>query len=153
MAKIDIESFLDREELRLASVGKRALAHGIDSILLLLILVAIDFDTFLTMSQSGDPDVFTQWAEQLILFYLPLALIYQILFVTMYGATLGKMVMKIYIIDVKTGATPRLDVAINRSLFRLVSEVVYNLGFLWGVFDPFKQTWHDKTASTLVIDA
>lgn len=81
-----------------------------------------------------------------------LKIIYQTLFVYMYGATLGKMVMKIKIIEIKTLQKPSLSASFNRAVFRIVSEMIFYLGFLWGVLNPTRQTWHDLTAKTLVIN-
>jgi uncharacterized RDD family membrane protein YckC len=54
---------------------------------------------------------------------------------------------------VATLQNPNIESSINRAIFRIVSESFFYLGFLWGFFDPARQTLHDKTARTLVIDA
>ncbi|MEA3523919.1 MAG: RDD family protein, partial [Campylobacterota bacterium] len=77
---------------------------------------------------------------------------YQTFFVMHYGATLGKILMKIQIIEIQTLSHPSLIVSFNRAVFRIISEMLFYLGFLWGSFDPLRQTWHDKTARTLVVN-
>jgi uncharacterized RDD family membrane protein YckC len=69
-----------------------------------------------------------------------------------YGATLGKIAMKIRVIEIKTLQNPSIVSALNRAIFRIISEMLLYLGFLWGMFDPARQTWHDKTARTLVVN-
>ncbi len=70
-----------------------------------------------------------------------------------YGATLGKIIMKIQIVEASTLSTPSFTSAFNRAVFRIFSELFLYLGFLWGTMNPLRQTWHDKTARTLVVDA
>jgi uncharacterized RDD family membrane protein YckC len=72
--------------------------------------------------------------------------IYQWLFVAMYGATMGKMLMKIRVIDLQTGDTPTVAVSLNRSIIRIISEIVMNFGFLWAMLDPNRQGWHDNSS-------
>lgn len=74
-------------------------------------------------------------------------------FVMQYGATIGKIMMKIKVIEISTLDNPSWLSALNRGIFRVISEMFLYLGFLWGMMDPARQTWHDKTAKTLVVDA
>ena len=69
-----------------------------------------------------------------------------------YGATVGKIIMKIRVIEIKTLNNPSVISALNRGVFRVISEMLFYLGFLWGMLDPSRQTWHDKTAKTLVVN-
>ncbi len=41
----------------------------------------------------------------------------------------------------------------GRQLARLPSGVVFGLGYLWMLWDPRSQTWHDMLARTIVIKA
>ena len=83
---------------------------------------------------------------------MAMKIFYQAFFVMKYGATLGKIAMKIRIVEVKTLQTPNVIVALNRSIVRIISEMFFYLGYIWGMMDPNRQTWHDKSARTLVID-
>ena len=71
----------------------------------------------------------------------------------MYGATLGKIAAKIRVIYIYDLSNPYLFYAILRSLVRVVSESIFYLGFLWAALNPKRETWHDKVARTLVINA
>jgi len=153
MRSMDIEEFLEREELTKATVAKRAMAFFIDSILLAIIAVIIHFEAFEALSIHATVEAQLAFQSQVLTTYLPLAFIYQTLFVTLYGATVGKIVMKIRIIDLQTGATPQFGIALNRSTVRIISEIIFNLGFLWAFFTPHLQAWHDLSARTIVIDA
>lgn len=70
-----------------------------------------------------------------------------------YGATLGKLAMKIRVIEIKTLNNPNVLVALNRGIIRVISEMLLYLGFLWGILNPARQTWHDLSAKTLVVNA
>jgi len=70
-----------------------------------------------------------------------------------YGASLGKIAMKIRVIEIETLQKPNVIVSLNRAIVRVISEMFFYLGFIWGMMDPSKQTWHDKSAKTLVVDA
>ena len=43
--------------------------------------------------------------------------------------------------------------AIVRALGSFLSAIVVGLGFIWVVFDPERQSWHDKIAGTVVVYA
>ena len=68
------------------------------------------------------------------------------------GQTIGKKAMGIKV--VKADGTPfGLVPAIIRYVGYIVSAVVILLGFIWILFDPNKQGWHDKIAGTYVVKA
>ncbi|MBD3810186.1 MAG: hypothetical protein IE884_06755 [Sulfuricurvum sp.] len=50
-------------------------------------------------------------------------------------------------------SNPRFFSAFNRSVFRVVSELLFYLGFVWAMLDPYHRSWHDRTGRTLVINA
>jgi len=67
------------------------------------------------------------------------------------SATPGKMLFRLIIVDAKTLQKPTTAQLIIRYFSYYVSTIPFCLGFLWIAFDPRKQGWHDKIASTLVI--
>jgi uncharacterized RDD family membrane protein YckC len=149
----DINEFLHREGLEKAAISKRAYALLIDSILLVILAVFVNVDLFTTLTPNSSDEEILMIQTEILKIYFPMAFIYQWLFVTLYGATLGKILMKIRVIDLQTGDNPTFLVALNRSAVRLVSELVMNLGFFWALLDPNRQGWHDKSSRTLVINA
>lgn len=148
-----IERFLDREELQLATIGRRSIAFFIDAFLLVIISIIIHFDAFSTLDPMLDQEGLLAFQIQILETYLPLTFIYQWIFTALYGATIGKIAMKIKVINLQTGDIPDWMVSLNRAGVRIISEYVMNLGFLWALFDPAKQGWHDKSAKTIVINA
>ena len=145
-----IENILHRENISLASVRSRAGAFFIDELLLSFILVLALSDSF---SNAKDMEEIINITNSFILEYMFMKIVYQAFFVMQYGATLGKIVMKIRVIEIATLSNPNLLSSINRAIFRVISEMFFYLGFLWGILDPYRQTLHDKTAKTLVINA
>ncbi|MDA2809719.1 RDD family protein [Nocardiopsis sp. RSe5-2] len=66
------------------------------------------------------------------------------------GATPGKRIMKMRVIDLNTLGNPRMGASMLRTL------IYYLLGWiscLWILFDPRQQALHDKAATTAVVDA
>ncbi|MBT5933957.1 RDD family protein [Sulfurimonas sp.] len=146
----DIETLLHRESIVLAPIKKRAVAFMIDETLLSLLLIFALWDSFVNAQTMEEMINLT---NSFVLEYMMMKFIYQAFFVMQYGATLGKMAMKIRVIELKTVANPNVLVSLNRSSVRILSETILYLGFLWGMLDPSRQAWHDKTARTLVVDA
>lgn len=67
------------------------------------------------------------------------------------SATPGKMIFGAKIVDARTGGPMTTGQCIGRYLGYYVSLFALGLGFLWVAFDPRKQGFHDKLASTVVI--
>jgi uncharacterized RDD family membrane protein YckC len=76
---------------------------------------------------------------------------YTLIFWALYGATPGKMVLGLRIVNARTLGRVGLLRSILRYLAYFVSGVVFMLGFIWAAFDRRKQGWHDKIAGTIVI--
>ncbi|OIP56585.1 MAG: hypothetical protein AUK54_01855 [Helicobacteraceae bacterium CG2_30_36_10] len=146
----EIEDALHREGITLADIKKRAMALFIDETLLSFILIFALWDSFVATENMQEMINLT---NAFVLEYMTMKIIYQAFFVMQYGATIGKIVMKIRVIEIKTLQNPNVLVSLNRAIFRIVSEMFFYLGFLWGMLNPTRQTWHDKTASTLVVNA
>jgi uncharacterized RDD family membrane protein YckC len=65
--------------------------------------------------------------------------------------TPGKLVLGLRIVDADTGGTPPVSRLVIRYVGYLVSAIPLGLGYLWAIWDPRRQGWHDKMAGTLVI--
>ncbi len=67
------------------------------------------------------------------------------------GGTLGKKALGLRVEDAKTGE----DIGLGRSAIRYVvaiaSALALLLGYFWCIWDPKKQTWHDKAAGSVVV--
>lgn len=150
MNKEELEELLNREELTLASISKRASAFMLDELLLSILLVVGFWNSFANAKDSLEVVALSQ---QLTYYYIVLKVVYQAFFVAMYGATLGKMLLRIKVIHISNLDKPFFAASLNRAVFRILSEMIFYLGFVWGMMDPLKRTWHDLTARTLVIES
>lgn len=67
------------------------------------------------------------------------------------GQTPGKRAMNIRVIDFLTGGPIDPGRAVIRYLARILSSLACLLGYFWMLWDPEKQTWHDKLSNTVVV--
>jgi uncharacterized RDD family membrane protein YckC len=64
----------------------------------------------------------------------------------------GKYILRLRVIDVKTGHHASFFKMILRDVFyKLISALSLSIGYIWAFFDPDTQTWHDKLAKTVVV--
>jgi uncharacterized RDD family membrane protein YckC len=145
----EIENILHREHLQLAGISRRATAFFLDELLLSLLLIVSIWENF---THATDMTEVILLIQQFTLEYIVLKVLYQMFFVYKYGATLGKIALKIRVIELQTLANPSIASSLNRAIFRIISEMFFYMGFLWGMFDPMKRTWHDLSAKTIVIE-
>src|SRR5690606_2971197 len=69
-----------------------------------------------------------------------------------YGQTLGKAVCGIRVVKTD-GRRPGIGTGFARTVVETVSWLSLGLGFAWCGWDSKKQTFHDKLASTYVVEA
>jgi uncharacterized RDD family membrane protein YckC len=67
------------------------------------------------------------------------------------GATPGKKLMRLRVVDADTGELITYRKAALRWAGYLASSLSLGLGFLWIGWDSEKQGWHDKIAGTHVV--
>ena len=145
----EIENILHREGITLASIKSRALAFFIDETLLSFLLIFALWDSF---SQAKNIEEIIMVTNMFVLEYMAMKIFYQAFFTMKYGASIGKIIMKIRVIEINTLQYPNVLSSLNRAIFRVISEMIFYLGFLWGMLDPSRQSWHDKTSKTLVVN-
>lgn len=146
----EIIRFLDREQLSLASKQKRFLAYALDELILSVIWLGVIWDSFTGMSSIEDKITLI---NTYIIEFMLLKVIYHTFFVMQYAASPGKIIMKIRVLELGSSSTPSFLCSLNRAFVRVLSEMFFYAGFIWGLLDPVRQTWHDKTARTVIVDA
>jgi len=88
-----------------------------------------------------------------LLLVISLPWLYHWLFIGLKGQTLGKMAAGIKVVNA-TGSIPGLgSAALREVLGKSISFMALCLGFLWIIWDGWKQGWHDKIANTCVVRA
>lgn len=65
--------------------------------------------------------------------------------------TWGKSAMGIIVVDA-SGNRITLSRSFARNINKLLSLLVFSLGFIWILFDKNKQGWHDKLSKTYVVE-
>lgn len=69
-----------------------------------------------------------------------------------YSATTpGKFLLRMRIVDEKTGCRPTHGQCVLRFIGTLIAAAPLMLGMLWIAFDKKRQGWHDKIAGTVVV--
>jgi uncharacterized RDD family membrane protein YckC len=68
------------------------------------------------------------------------------------GQTLGKSALGIRVIGTD-GAPLGYTRGFLRYIGRIISAIPIFLGYFWMLWDPNKQTWHDKIANSVVVPA
>ncbi len=91
----------------------------------------------------------TDLAELFFSWILPALLV--ILFWRWKQGTPGKLMLRLRIVDAISCGEPSLRQWCLRYLGYFVSSLPLGLGFLWVIWDPRHQGWHDKMAGTVVI--
>ena len=76
---------------------------------------------------------------------------YSYYFWTTSGQTPGKMVMGLKVVNAENGALLEPSAALLRYVGYFVSGIALGLGYLWVLWDPKHDAWHDKIAKTKVI--
>lgn len=74
-----------------------------------------------------------------------------VFFIWRFGATPGKMLLKIRVVNTEYKPVSFLQVLLRETIGKFLSGLVWNLGYLWALWDKDKQTWHDKIAKTYVV--
>jgi uncharacterized RDD family membrane protein YckC len=130
-------------EVELAGAGSRLLAYVFDLFwlfpLFLLLMLVADFVNGGQMSVGGE------------LMANVIAALVVIIFWAQQGATPGKRVLGLRIVDADTGGLPPVNRLVLRYVGYIVSAIPLGLGYLWVLWDPKRQAWHDKMAGTLVV--
>lgn len=67
------------------------------------------------------------------------------------GASPGKMMCRIRIVDEPTGGRPTAWQCIGRYVMAVVGALCVGLGFLRIAIDPRRQGWHDQVVRTFVV--
>ncbi len=139
------------ENLELASIRSRTFAFIIDDFLITFIVIAMYWEI---IAQNGN-DVITILTvmNEFVLQILLLKFAYQTFFVWYYGATIGKIITKIRVIDYYHFGRVSIFTAMTRSVLRILSEMFFYMGFIFAFFTESRQTFHDKLGRTLVVNA
>jgi len=142
---------INTDDLELASMKSRVKAFVVDDLSITLLVIIILWDKI--SSTNGDLLSTMAIMNEAFIQIVVLKFIYQTFFIWYYGATIGKLLSKIKVIDYNTYGRISLLNASIRSAGRIISESVFYLGFVLAYYGDARQTFHDKFSKTLVVNA
>jgi uncharacterized RDD family membrane protein YckC len=103
-------------------------------------------------SASGAATLYPAAIFLFFLFVLIVAASYYAYFWGTSGSTLGMSLFKLRVVDADSGQ----PIGIGRGIVRYIGFIVAAfpcwMGLIWAAFDPRAQGWHDKIASTVVLE-
>lgn len=141
------------ESDRLASIGQRALAQVLDSFIIGIPLFILTLSSGADLTDTEDSNLL--W---LTLLWLGVSLLYNTAFIATSGATLGKRIMKLRVVNRTDGSPVNWTYAAVRALVPTVAGVVPVIGFalniavyVRAIFHPYRQGLHDAAAGTIVV--
>ena len=137
--------------LQLASMRSRAFAFVIDDLLVTVIIMIIFWENIIALSDDMEAMMFLMKTD-LVMPLIALKVTYHTFFVWYYGATVGKIIAKIRVIDVNSWGKVSLFSSFLRSIGRIFSEMFFYAGFLIGFFNEGRKTFHDIIGKTLVVN-
>lgn len=134
----------DQRGVELAGFWPRVGAQLLDALWMLPVGVLLAFLGDLARGGRGlspGADLLLQLISALII----------LLFWVTRQATPGKMVLRLRVVDAETGRTPPWTRLVIRYLGYIISGLPLGLGYLWMLWDPRHQCWHDRLARPLVV--
>lgn len=142
---------IDIDNLQLSNSRSRVKAFVIDDLLITFVVLILLWDQ--VAQSAGDFISVMAIMNAAFLQIIFLKFLYQTFFIWYYGATIGKIIAKIRVIDYDNFSKVSFGSAVARAAVRIVSESIFYLGFALFFYTESKQTLHDKLAKTLVVDA
>jgi len=139
---------------RAAGFVTRLMAYLLDALVLTIILAGgawlfVQVDALLgelTLSDNIRISATTLWALM-----VPVIIVfYYVMFWSLTGQTLGKMVLGLRIVG-RDGKPPGIGRSFIRLIGYLLSMLALWMGYLWIIVDDQRKGWHDHMASTWVV--
>ena len=134
--------------VRYAGFWIRVGAHIVDAIIIFAVSLPIAFLLFGTAQPPAEPTPETLMVDLMMWAAIAIAVI---LFWRLRGATPGKMLCGIRIVDAASLKPLSTGQCIGRYFAYIVSALPLLLGYLWVAIDGRKQGFHDKLAGTVVV--
>ena len=151
-------------EDRIASIGRRAWAAFIDSLVVSAFVFILYYDPLMALANLAadattpeKQDLFLQafqgFQHQTLPYIFVLYVLYHTLLIWQSGMTLGKYFAHIRVVRATDGGSVSFGSALVRGMMRTVGEMfVLYVTFLPAFFTPLRQTLHDRLAGTVVVN-
>ncbi len=133
-----------------AGFWRRVAAQLLDYVLLVLATLPVVYVTGGDAADALSGD--RAWTDPVaILTQYVLPFVVTVVLWVRLGGTPGKLLMECEVVDARTGRRITSGQAVLRYFGYLLSTLPLLLGFLWVMWDPRKQGFHDKLAGTVVV--
>ncbi|WP_456469964.1 RDD family protein [Caminibacter sp.] len=149
MKSEEILNKIEREGLKPASLIKRVIAMSIDDFLISFLVVLSFWDLFSSAKTYEEAIILV---DKLFVYIFLAYTLYHWIFVFLYGKTVGKMIVKIRVVDENTFDNPSVINSLIRSIMRNFDEMFFYLGMLYAVVDPLNRAIHDIVGRCVVIE-
>jgi uncharacterized RDD family membrane protein YckC len=148
------EGVAPRGAFTYATVGRRFVAIFVDG----LIMIAVIFVPVMIMTFMMASSMRASGGQELPGWFMPIMLVveygvpaaYEIFFIGRYGATPGKMLMKIRVVSAD-GSPISYGRATGRYFAKMLSALILYIGFIMAFWDEEKRALHDRICETRVI--
>ena len=145
----DLDFKLERENLKIASLTKRAIAMTIDDFLISFLIIIAFYNSFMNVKDFQQALIIS---DKLFIYIFIANTLYHWLFVAFYGKTIGKFVVKIHVVDIKTLDKPNLWFSFIRSVVRNFDEMFFYMGMAVAIFDKYNRALHDIVGRCIVVE-
>jgi len=132
----------------LASFWWRLLAYFIDS----LLIGAIAYIIFYKLTPSGiiDSDSVKDMLLAVVFLHAIIILYNSICETTPMSGSIGKMICRLIVVDVNGSGIGFLR-ALKRNVYKILSRMLFYVGFLRVLWDEHRQAWHDEFTGAYVV--
>ena len=145
----ELANRLERENLKVSSITKRAISMIIDDFLVSFLVIVSFFNAF---SEAKTFEQIMIVTDKVFIYILIAYTLYHWIFAALYGKTIGKMITRIKIIDTKTFDKPNWSFAFIRSVFRNFDEMFFYAGMMVAFFDPYNRALHDVIGRCVIVE-
>lgn len=146
---MSVEDKIYREKLTLASITGRFFAFLIDEFLIALVFYIVFWEEFSSLSDNYVATI--KFLESKVIYLVGLGVVYEVVFLVLYGATLGKIALKIKVISLGVLDRPSLIYALIRTISKALGRVFFYMPFFLVFLSPIQQALHDILGRTIVI--
>ena len=149
-----MQTLLSKEDVVFAGFFSRLAAFLIDSVLVGVGLWIVKFPVWLIKMAVGDSFLFRPFLFEFTVFdviYYLLTVTYFVLMTYYSGATVGKHLMRIKVVDAQGQKLSFVSVLVRETVGKYLSGLIIYIGYIIAGFDDRKQGLHDKIADTCVI--
>lgn len=136
------------EHAQYAGFRIRMLAVIIDTIIMLIVFALPTSFIYGQSYWEGAEMIYGFW-DVLLNYVLPI--VFTVFFWVKYLGTPGKMLLKLRVVDEKTGDKLSVGKAIGRYFAYILSTIPLFFGFFWIGWSQRKQGWHDLLAGSVVV--